>query len=299
MKKKILFFMAMTLGLAEFVRAQDIATLTGFPLLKNAVSRQYTAKQSIYYCDDGVSHYFVLYDYYNPNNAIVSEFPVFLELKDFEVFEDMVYFCGIYPQPGTPYGFVGQISVQDLFFNNGPYNVGTYFYINEDPCPPTDYLPLFDRMDVFKDEDNVHLAIVGEVEHSIIYGVSLRRTACDIWFDGVYWVGQVLNNKEDYSNDDVSLFSIDNRVQTPYFTLGGNYNSTSEPLLTLKVSSPGNCYVPIVIEYDEFDSEFSRGGYDAPVGNLIPRESYYYYPNPREYEVNNRCGDFKTQNSHE
>lgn len=464
MKKKFLFYLAMTLSMAEFVRAQDIVTLTGFLPLKNAVSRQYTPEQSIYYCEDEASHYFVLYGLNNPNSVIVSEFPSYLELKDFEVYEDTVFFCGVFPQSTTPLGFVGQISVQDLFYNNVPYDLATHFQLNIEPCPPTAYIATCDRMDVFRDSGYVHLAIVGELEHSLYYGTSLRRSAFDIWFDGTNWHGKALYQKEEYYkpcditctenyvvvsaydddldysvllvfkkitgypafpiannsfrlhdrrfdnnilverlreddiavshyykdrgtgsygtavhyingvstlptplnqfslhykhgndvpisflrdlrfndgenrsslqllhdidaplwasqvstifdfdvytlpsltaqawyvDDDVSLFSVDNRVQYPYFTLIGNHNLYGEPLLTLKTSGSDICYKPLLIEYKEVNIKFSTGEYEETVKNLLSPTISTYYPNPQIFDVENRCGEFKKHNSHE
>lgn len=465
MKRLFLLFTALTLGLADVVQSQDIATLTGFPPLKNAVARQYTPDQSIYYCDDGENHYFVLYDINNPTTAIVSNFPSQYFIKDFEVFEDTVFFCGIYPQPSTPYGFVGQISVQDLFYLNNPYNIGTLLFLNIEPCPPTPYLATFDRMDVFRDGEFVHLAIVGELEHSVVYGGSLRRSAFDIWFDGTNWVGQALYDKDDlykpcditctkdyvvvsaydnnknysvllvfdkisgfpsypiaynsfrindrryddvilverlkgndvavshyfedpsdgsygtavhyindvqtlpsptnyyslhyvhsntppisvqrdlrfkefedissllllhdidaplwnsptstvydfdvynlpsltaqawHSLDDVSLFSVDNRVQYPFFSLVGNHNPSFEPMLTLKKKNPENCYTPVIIDYKDISVEFTLGAFDDPIRTLIPNEDQqHHYPDPEEHFLENKCGESKTQNSHE
>lgn len=464
MKKQFLFYLALTLSLAEFVRAQDIVTLTGLPPLKNAVSRQYTPNQSIYYCNDGVSHYFVLYNLGNPSSVIVAEFPSYLELKDFEVFEDMVFFCGVFPQSTTPWGFVGQISVQDLFYNNGPYNLATHFQLNIAPCPPTAYIATCDRMDVFKDGGYVHLAIVGELEHSLYYGTSLHHCAFDIWFDGTNWQGRALYQKEEYykpcditctenyvvvtaydnnldysvllvfdkitgypsfpivnksfrlndrrfdsiilverlhgndiavshyyddrgtgsygtavhyindvstlptplyhfslhyphgsnapisflrdlrfnagetrgslqllhdidaplwtspvstifdfdvyslplltaqawhADDDVSLFSVDNRVQYPYFTLAGNHNRSGEPLLTLKTSGSDICYKPLLIEYRNVNIKFSTGEFEESVKELLDPVTRSFYPNPQTYDVENKCGELKTQNSHE
>ncbi|MBP5546799.1 MAG: hypothetical protein J6X59_05945 [Bacteroidales bacterium] len=460
MKKQLLFYLAMTLSLAEFVRAQDLVMLTGFPPLRNAVSRQYLPEQSIYYCEDLESHYFVLYDIGSPNSVIVSEFPSYLELKDFEVYEDTVFFCGVFPQSTTPWGFVGQISVQDLFYNNGPYNIGTYFQLNKAPCPPTAYIATCDRMDVFRDSGYVHLAIVGELEHSLYYGTSLRRSAFDIWFDGTYWQGKALYQKEEYykpcditctenyvvvsaydddldysvllvfkkitgypafpiannsfrlhdrrfdnnilverlleddiavshyffdtadkiygtavhyindvsmlpsppthfslhykhgpdapmsvlrdmrykwddllllhdikdplwnslistifdfnaynlssmiaqawyANEDVSLFSVDNRVQNPFFTLGGNINSYSEPLLTLRASGSNVCYEPLLINYKDVNIRFSTGEFEETINPLLRQRMYTFTPNPQVYEIENKCGELKKHKSHE
>lgn len=449
--------MAMALGFTEFAKGQDIVKLTGFPSLKNAVARQYTPSQSIYYCEDSEMHYFVLYDLANLTNVIVAEFPSFLDLKEFEVFDDTVFFCGTFPQSGNPYGFVGQISVQDLFYNNGQYNFGTYLHLVVAPCPYAPFLASCDRMDVFRSGDHVHFAVVGELEESATYGTALRRTASDIWFNGSVWVGQSLFQKENYyktsditctenlvvvsayddekdysvllafnkipnftsspianmsyrindrrfddnilverllfddvavthyfenstdgsygtavhhinnvaslptplshfslhythgfntpisvlrdirfnaldeeigpllllhdideplwnspvstiydfdvytlpsltaqawhANDDVSLFSVDNRVQYPLFSLVGNHNSSYEPLLTLKISGANNCYNAVPIKYKDVPVKFSTGPLDDYTLDIRPQSNTPYYPNPQVYDVENNCGN--------
>lgn len=187
-------------------RAQEVATLTGEPLLRSAIVRQYIDNTNIHYCSDiNGNHYFVLYQHANPTNAIVANFPSNLEVHDFEVFEKNVYFCGTSPNGGNPYGMVGQISIYDLFYNNGPYNIGILQNSYLDTLPLASHLASCDRMDVFKRGGHVHLAIVGELELGSTYGGTLRRTACDIWFNGTDWTGSMLYQKNDlYKTSDIT-----------------------------------------------------------------------------------------------
>lgn len=440
--------------LSEFVHAQEIVTLNGFPTLKNAVARQYTADRSVYYCEDEESRYFVLYDLSTPTSVIVSQFPSFLNVNDFEVFDDTVFFCGTFPQSGNPYGFVGQISVQDLFYNNALYNFGVIDNIPIPSCPLNPHLTACYRMDVFRDGGHVHFAVVGELEHSLTYGTALRRTACDIWFNGSDWVGEVLFQKEDYyktsditctnnhvvvsaydddknysillvfnkttdfpsypiainsfrikdrryddnilverlkdndvavshyyeefgagrygtavhyindvstlptplshfslhylhgtnqpisilrdmrycglfmsdallllhdidnplwvsptstifefeaynlplmtaqawhASDNVSLFSVDNRVFTPLFSLVGNHNIISEPMLTLKTSGTKNCFDARLFTYNDVTADFSTGPLDTETLGFTISPRYIFPPNPTNYTCEIRC----------
>lgn len=78
-------------------------------------------------------------------------------------------------------------------------------------------------MDVFEDGGFVHLAVVGEMEHSNYYGNSLRRTAGDFWFDGAGWNGAVLYQKEDlYKTSDITCTK--NHVVVTAYDDDSNYS---------------------------------------------------------------------------
>lgn len=206
---KRLFFMKVMALVAAMVcctgtlRAQEITVLDGYPPLKNNIVRQYLFNMDIHYCEDGTNHYFILYDLANPNMVIKASFPAYLYIRDFEVFEDMVYFCGVFPNGGNQMGFVGQISVSDLFYDNGPYNIGILNYtmlgVNHN-IPYEAHMASCDRMDIFRDKGGrgvVHLAVVGEIEHGYTYNPPLRKTVGDFWCDGVDWKGMALYQKSD------------------------------------------------------------------------------------------------------
>ena len=210
-----LFIMAMLLiGYGNVLDAQptQVSALDGWATPKNALSRQYTDEECIYYFDDGTDHYFVLQNVGDPDNAIIASFPSFFELHDFEIYQDIVYFCGKFPNAGNPYGIVGFIKVGDLFYYNGPYSMsivdnltfGSSYYSNT-------HMTSCDRMDLFEDNTGiVHMAIVGELAHSPSYS-ELRRTFADIWFDGTNWIGNVMYHKEDlYKPTDITC--TDNTV---------------------------------------------------------------------------------------
>lgn len=200
MKREVLRFaiMAMALWTAGALRAQEVATLSGTVSLQDAVVRQYTDEQSVYYCSDTRGdHYFVLYDITHPTSAIVAQFPFYLEVHEFEIYKEKVYFCGTFPRGGDPWGMVGQISIADLFYNNGPYNIAYVNSSSSGVSTDNTHLTSCDRMDVFEGGGHVHMAIVAEMAHSQHYG-NLRRTACDIWYNDTIWQGRALYQKYDF-----------------------------------------------------------------------------------------------------
>lgn len=196
MKKVILSLLALFASCALSLQAQEISTLDGYPPLDYSVVRQYTNNKNIHYCDDGTQHYFLLYDITTPNTAIWASFPSYLFVKDFEIKDDVVYFCGTFPNGGNPWGFVGQISVADLFYNNGTYNIG---FLNQTVSRDNNYfcrehMVSCSDMDVFtdKESDFVHLAVVGDFEHYLNDNPEQSKTSAEIWFDGTTWVGNAI-----------------------------------------------------------------------------------------------------------
>lgn len=460
MKKVILSLLALFASCALSLQAQEISTLDGYPPLDYSVVRQYTNYKNIHYCDDGTQHYFLLYDITTPNTAIWASFPSYLFVKDFEIKDDVVYFCGTFPNGGNPYGFVGQISVADLFYNNGNYNIGilNYTVIGDSNYTYMAHMASCDRMDIYSDKSKgiVHLAVVGEFEHGIYYNMQLCRSAGDFWFDGTNWVGSALYQKHDYyktsditctkdyivvsgydddpnysilavfykvqnfpyypilpntihlmdrrykesilverlqGNDvavthyyedlqsgtygtalhyindvsllptplsyfslhyvhgttapvstqrdlrysnmggsnsllllhdiaaplwnvptsslfdfdaynlpsllmnvwhrsnDVSLLAVDNRVSSPMFSLGGNYNVTGEPLLTIKRVGTSNCYTGIRRQYTNITPQvrFTLGIFEEDVINFIIPPLNNLFPNPKKKDVTVKC----------
>ena len=215
MKRQHQFFiMAMLLtGMGNVMHAQSpqVSALYGMATPTYALSRQYTDEQCIYYFDDGTYRYFVLQNIEDPSNAIIASFPSAYELHDFEIHQDIVYFCGKKPNAGNPYGMVGFISVNDLFYTNGPYNMSTVNSLTLWGVSSSAHMTSCDRMDIFEDNAGiVHLAIVGELAQNLEYS-ELRRTFADIWFDGTNWTGNVMYHKDDlYKPTDITC--TDNAV---------------------------------------------------------------------------------------
>lgn len=209
MKKHYLLssIVVLLFGCANVVYAQptQLASLEGRAKPNNALSRQYTIGESIYYFEDDTAHYFVLQNEAVPDDAILAPFPSFLEVHDFEIYQDVMYFCGKYPNGGTPYGLVGFVNVPELFNSNGPYNLSIVDYLTFDYEPTNAHMTSCNRMDVFEDDIGiVHMAIVGEIAHTYDLGTS-NSTFADIWFDGSDWMGSVMYHKDDlYKATDIT-----------------------------------------------------------------------------------------------
>lgn len=189
-----LFFLALLgLGPTGQVCSQptQLSALSGMAAPSKAISRQYNGEESIYYYDDGASHYFVLQNVGDPDNAVIATFPSDYDVLDFEVYRDSVYFCGSHPNGGNPFGMVGFIGVADLFYNNGPYNICDVQNLMADHDLLAEHIVSFDRMDVFEDAD-VHFAVVGEMAQDS----DLRRVFADIWYVSGGWTGDVVYDKD-------------------------------------------------------------------------------------------------------
>ena len=216
MKRHFLFLVMAVLlvGPGQMLHAQlpEVSTLPGLQPPQSSITRQYKDKMAIHYYDDGSKHYFVLQDPGNPNQAILADFFPYLEIHDFEIYQDILYFCGKFPNGGNPYGIVGFVKIDDLFYNNGIYNISIvnslYLWGSSTNTPMTSC----DKMDLFEDSYGyVHLAIVGELSHGSYYYSNLRRTYADIWYDGYAWKGNVMYHKDDlYKPTDITC--TDNAV---------------------------------------------------------------------------------------
>lgn len=245
MKKVILSLLALFASCALSLQAQEISTLDGYPPLDYSVVRQYTNNKNIHYCDDGTQHYFLLYDITTPNTAIWASFPSYLFVKDFEIKDGVVYFCGTFPNGGNPWGFVGQISVADLFYNNGPYHIGilNYTVIGENNYQYVAHMASCERMDIYSDKSKgiVHLAVVGEFEHGITYNsVLLCRTAGDFWLNGAAWVGSALYQKHDYYK------TSDITCTKDYVVVSGYDDNPKYSILAVFNKVPEFTYYPIL-----------------------------------------------------
>lgn len=178
--------------------AQELTTLPGWTVPQKNLVRQWKDNCSIHYMEIGSMHRFVLHDLADSSNVIVATFPANYEVNDFEIYDSTVYFCGTIPNGGDPYGIAGYIAIKDLFYHNYPYN---YCIIDQmyflDPATPTNtHITSLDRMDVFVDAGQIHIAAVGEMAHGSGYN-ELRRTVCDIQYTGS-WNGMALYQKEDF-----------------------------------------------------------------------------------------------------
>lgn len=199
--KKIVLLIAVLTGLVfgtGGVWAQEVTTLMGLGTPQKNLVRQYTATQSIHYIEIGTNHFFVLHDLSDHDSVITAYFPTDYHVNDFEIYHDTVFFCGIMPNGGNPFGIAGFISVNDLFYSGLDYNICIidYLFSGNDSIPT--HLTSLDRMDLFEDDGTVHIATVGEMALAADYS-NLRRTACDLWFNRPLsrWWGTVQHQKDD------------------------------------------------------------------------------------------------------
>jgi len=209
MKRHFLFIVMAVLlvGPGQMLHAQlpEVSTLPGIPYPQNTISRQYENKTTIHYFEDRTGHYFVLQDPSNPLQSIQAKFPRNLEIHDFEIYKDFLYFCGKRPGAGNPTGIVGFIPVYDLFYNNGQYNISYVNSLSLWGSSTYSHMTSCDKMDLFVDNSGIiHMAVVGELAHSSDYS-ELRRTYADIWYDGYAWKGNVMYHKDDlYKPTDIT-----------------------------------------------------------------------------------------------
>ena len=226
--KRILFTIVMTIAFfSSNCHAQGFFSLQGpsylygspivdFPELTSSIVRQYQDNFSVHYCSDvNGNHYFVLTENDRYEKTIVASFPTFLDVHDFEIFDRIVYFCGTQPMNSISGGFVGFISVDDLFFNNGQYTFG---FINYIVTAPRASMTSVDRLDVFETGGVVHLAVVGDQVQGANISPSYRRTVGDLWIDpsSGNWTGRILYQKDNH-NKPMDITCTENHVVASAF----------------------------------------------------------------------------------
>ena len=113
---------------------------------KKTIVRQWNQDCAIVYADDGTQT-FCLMDYQG-NTFRMAPVPITIDVNDFEIYKDKVYFCG----REASYSFAGYFDINDLFAGTDCY----HFL----PLAPEILNPL--KLDLAPVADGLHLIVVGE-----------------------------------------------------------------------------------------------------------------------------------------
>lgn len=220
---QIIFFAAVLSSLGA--NAQRIDVIEDIKAEKFAIVRQFDESRSIYYIEETNQnkHFFVLQDYTNPGSVIMAEFPSYMNVHDFEIYDEVVYFCGQFPNSGNPWGMVGFIHIHDLFFNNAPYTFGIINTLSYGTIYNGTQLTSADRMDIYNDGGLIHFAVVGTLNDPVVSHHPIYNTVCDIWFDGSQWLTRALGQKEYFysftditcTDNHVAVAAIDAEINKP------------------------------------------------------------------------------------
>ena len=187
MKRKFYLMGIMLLaGLSSQAQQGWLATTPLPGNVKNTIVRHYLDEQSISYIRTGNGCYFAWSD--NQNFIQLVQIDCAYEVKDFEIIEDTVCFCGT---DGT-YGFAGWFSIPDLMAGTDYYHIYNLFktqYPNYvyPYTPFTSYVTVFNDLTIFDNPEDqmrrVHVALVGNNDKNFVCNTraaaTLSRAAID------------------------------------------------------------------------------------------------------------------------
>ena len=172
MKRKFYLMGIMLLaGLSSQAQQGWLATTPLPGNVKNTIVRHYLDEQSISYIRTGNGCYFAWSD--NQNFIQLVQIDCAYEVKDFEIIEDTVCFCGT---DGT-YGFAGWFSIPDLMAGTDYYHIYNLFktqYPNYvyPYTPFTSYVTVFNDLTIFDNPEEqmrrVHVALVGNNDKNFV-----------------------------------------------------------------------------------------------------------------------------------
>ena len=172
MKKKYYLMGIMLLaGLSSQAQTGWLATTRLPDNVKNTIVRHYLDEQSISYIQTGNRCYFAWSD--NQNFIQLVQIDCDYEVKDFEIIEDTVCFCGAYGNNG----FAGWFSIPDLMAGTDDYHIYHSFntqypnYLN--PSSPIDSpVTVFNDLTIFDNPEDqmrrVHVALVGKNDKEFV-----------------------------------------------------------------------------------------------------------------------------------
>lgn len=160
---------------------------------KKSIVREWNSKCSVLFAMDGSSAgYFVLEDHAT-NMLTRARIPNNVQITDFRILHDSVFFCGFFPYSGpvSHVGVVGCFDIQQLFGGSGDIRYGVIppygLYYGLQITEPR-------RMDVYEDSCT-HIVFVGATEVPAGAGLGPATTVCDACFDGTLWRFRYYVNK--------------------------------------------------------------------------------------------------------
>lgn len=167
-RKRYYLMLSMLLFAGLSSQAQGWLATTALPGdIENTIIREYQTDFSISYIKTTAGCYFAWSD--NQSAIELVEIDCEYDVRDFEILEDTVCFCGQY----GGYGLVGWFSIPDLFWGNDIFHVfhnqfSTQAYHVHEVTPTNSYVAVFNDLTFFEEKENpdgwIHIALVGETE---------------------------------------------------------------------------------------------------------------------------------------
>ena len=274
-------------GTVAVAQTSVVLNTNGLPN-QNALIRTWVDNYSIGYVDGGRMQqgYFFVEDIASRHLRVVPLLPD-VEVHDFEVLDDKVFFCG--EHNGLYIGVVGWFDINNVFYMSGSIQYGGF--------PSASRMTSLSRLDVYYFNGIYHMALIGEMQ---IPGGTSVTTVCDVYDSAGVWKANYLNNaaglisytdiavdgnhvvaaaKKSYSDDNlVSIYKISsNFLSTPIPLVSKYILNGDTPLDDILVEAVGSDMFVLAYYYDSLSyagTEYAVFSVDAVTDMVSP---LYYW----------------------
>ena len=241
MKKIICLLTIVASAAFAFAQVATIRTNTNMAT-KGLIVRYWDHKHSVHYISANNGRGFALcLD--GDNHVFLAVLPDYIEINDFEILNDTVFFCGHQTINGSTYGIFGFFGIEDLFYSHGSIHSWSlwqgYSPLINDYCVMTKPL----KLDVYRHNGDLHIALAGE-SVSFNNGIVHPRTSIlDARFNGTIWDGFM------YYNKDSSEYYYDVAATDNYLVATAGKVSGSGCFLRIFNKSTNTLATPVNFQY--------------------------------------------------
>lgn len=152
MKKLVLLLASLLMPIISLMAQTEIYEVTNIATPKASIIKDWQNQKQIAYIESSV-HGFSIVDL-NNTNLLLADLPNSIEVNDFEIYKQWVFFCGC--NASSNVGIIGYFDINDLFYGGGSYH---YFDLYSSSSYP---LLRALKMDLFPVSDGLHLILAGE-----------------------------------------------------------------------------------------------------------------------------------------
>lgn len=276
MKRKVLF-LSLLLAIGSMVQAQTVR-LSSHSMntsVQKTIIREYSYPATISYVETDHEHLFI----YNDGQLMLTKVPINMNIsvKDFEIMNDFVYFCG--ERSGT--GLFGYFNVNDFF------NVNQYYNITGFPMgTTTSTVATLNKLVVYTSNGNTELVAVGKTAGALECVAELQLYGTT----GTYRVGE-LPTAASLTEDILSIVQTDDYVVTGgyfhYYSLFPTFRVFDKTDLFATSGLQNTAVTSICGNYTSCDFDGSQMLMEPAQGNQFLFATYWkefysfhYMPNP-------------------
>lgn len=164
MKKLVLLLASLLMPIISLMAQTEIYEVTNIATPKASIIKDWQNQKQIAYIESS-AHGFMIVDL-NNTNLLLADLPNSIEVSDFEIYKQWVFFCG--RNTSSNVGMFGYFDINDLFYGGGSYH---YFDLNSSSSYP---LLRTLKMDLFPVSDGIHLILAGETYCSTCQVLNVR-----------------------------------------------------------------------------------------------------------------------------